>query len=70
MYAIRSYYAERKGGRYVLRGTKLFVPDASSADFVLVVARLAESCGIFLVPRDADSLVVTPMHAIDSYNFV
>jgi len=57
--------AERKGGRYVLRGTKLFVPDASSADFVLVVARLAESCGIFLVPRDADSLVVTPMHAID-----
>lgn len=57
--------AESKGGRYVLRGTKLFVPDARSADFFLVVAKLAEGCGIFVVPRDAGALVVTPMHVID-----
>jgi alkylation response protein AidB-like acyl-CoA dehydrogenase len=57
--------AEKRSGQYVLCGTKLFVPDARSADLLLVVAKLDVGEGIFVVPRDARGLEISPMHAID-----
>jgi alkylation response protein AidB-like acyl-CoA dehydrogenase len=57
--------AELRGEQYVLRGTKLFVPDARSADWVLVVANVAGGSGIFVVPREARGFTIEPMHTID-----
>jgi alkylation response protein AidB-like acyl-CoA dehydrogenase len=57
--------AERRGNGYVLRGTKLFVPDARGADLVLVVAKLDERANVFVVPRDAIGLAISEMHVID-----
>lgn len=57
--------AEARGDRYVLRGTKLFVPDARGADIVVVVAKVGDRPGLFAVPRDASGLSVSPMHVID-----
>lgn len=57
--------AEARGDRYVLHGTKLFVPDARSADIVLCVAKLGDRSGLFVVPRDAAGLTISPMHTID-----
>jgi alkylation response protein AidB-like acyl-CoA dehydrogenase len=57
--------AEPRGDRYVLGGTKLFVPDARSADVLLCVAKVGERAGIFLVPRTAGGLEISPMQTID-----
>lgn len=57
--------ADFRDGRYVLTGTKLFVPDARSADILLVVAKLDGRGGILVVPRTAPGVTVTPMHTID-----
>lgn len=51
--------AKAKGNDYILNGTKLFIPDASVADFLLVVARTKSSSnpeqGITLFLVDAKS---------------
>ena len=57
--------ADQNSGGYVLRGTKLFVPDARSSDVVLVVTTIGDRFGLFLVPRDAAKLRISPMHVID-----
>ncbi len=62
-----------KGGGYVLSGTKLFVPDAHSADLLVVAARTAKptkadpshGVSLFLVPRDAKGVSATPLPTMD-----
>jgi alkylation response protein AidB-like acyl-CoA dehydrogenase len=57
--------AKKKGDQYVLNGTKLFVPDANIADFMLVAARTknnsnpAEGISIFLVDAKSPGVKVT-----------
>ncbi|MCI0548034.1 MAG: acyl-CoA dehydrogenase [Candidatus Rokubacteria bacterium] len=61
--------ARAAGGRFTLSGTKLFVPDAHTADAIVVAARTggagAEGVGLFLVPRDARGLTVTLLPTMD-----
>jgi len=57
--------AKASGDQYVLNGTKMFVPDANVADFILVVARTKKSSNpedgvsIFLVDAKSAGLKVT-----------
>jgi alkylation response protein AidB-like acyl-CoA dehydrogenase len=57
--------ARSDGGGYVLGGTKLFVPNASVADFLVVVAKLDGELALFVVARNAAGLQVTPMSSMD-----
>jgi alkylation response protein AidB-like acyl-CoA dehydrogenase len=61
--------AAEKGGTYTLSGTKLFVPDAHTADAVVVAARTgkpgAEGITLFLVPKGAKGLTVTLLPTMD-----
>lgn len=57
--------AEARNGEYVINGTKLFVPDANVADFLLVVARTRETANpesgitVFLVDAKSPGLRTT-----------
>ena len=57
--------AKKKGDQYVVNGTKLFVPDANIADFMLVAARTKESSNpeegisIFIVDAKSPGVRVT-----------
>ena len=57
--------AESKGDQYILNGTKLFVPDANVADFLLVAARTksssdpAQGISIFIVDVKSPGVKVT-----------
>jgi alkylation response protein AidB-like acyl-CoA dehydrogenase len=59
-------------GQYQLAGTKLFVPHADSADYLLVSARTSQWGGpyagisLFAVPRQAAGVSLTPLHTIDA----
>jgi alkylation response protein AidB-like acyl-CoA dehydrogenase len=62
--------ATEKGGRYTLSGTKLFVPDAHTADAIVVAARTgagAEAAGVslFLVPKETRGLEVKLLPTMD-----
>jgi alkylation response protein AidB-like acyl-CoA dehydrogenase len=62
--------AAERGGRFTLAGTKLFVPDAHTADAVVVAARAAGTSGetgvsLFLVPRDARGLEIKLLPTMD-----
>jgi alkylation response protein AidB-like acyl-CoA dehydrogenase len=64
--------AKRKGRDYVLRGEKLFVPDASVADWMVVAARTAsgrkgqrQGVTLFLVERGALGLSIVPLATVD-----
>jgi len=64
--------AKRKGRNYVLRGEKLFVPDASVADWMVVAARTASGrkgqrhgVTLFLVERGALGLSIVPLATVD-----
>jgi alkylation response protein AidB-like acyl-CoA dehydrogenase len=60
------------GGAFQLSGTKLFVPHADLAEHLIVSARTAQWGGpyagisLFVVPRDAEGLTMTPLHTIDA----
>ncbi len=57
--------ADARNGEYVINGTKLFVPDANVADFLLVVARTRETANpeggitVFLVDAKSPGLGTT-----------
>ena len=59
-------------GQYQLTGTKLFVPHADSADYLLVSARTSPWGGpyagisLFVVPRQAAGVSLTPLHTVDA----
>jgi alkylation response protein AidB-like acyl-CoA dehydrogenase len=63
--------ARAAGSGFALAGTKLFVPDAHLADLIVVAARtrdgstLEDGVSLFLVPKDAAGLSITPMPSID-----
>jgi len=57
--------AVRDAAGYALAGTKLFVPDARTADVVIVAARLDGGIGFFSVPRDAAGVHVEHMVTVD-----
>ncbi len=62
-----------KGGAFTLSGTKLFVPDAHTADVLVVAARTGKPAkedpgagvSLFLVPRDARGVSVTLLPTMD-----
>jgi alkylation response protein AidB-like acyl-CoA dehydrogenase len=58
--------AEKVADGYLLRGEKLFVPDARGADVVLVVAKFAGSPALVAVARDAPGVKVSRMESIDA----
>ena len=64
--------AERQGDSYLLKGTKLFVPDAQAADLILVAARTslatdpAEGITLFMVPGGSQGLSINPLNTISS----
>jgi alkylation response protein AidB-like acyl-CoA dehydrogenase len=62
--------AKGAGGGYTLSGTKLFVPDAHTADAIVVAARTGagkgdEGVSLFLVPRDTRGVEVKLLPTMD-----
>ncbi len=57
--------AARDGTSFVLRGEKLFVPDAGEADTIVVAARLDDGVGYFVLPNPMPGLAVREMDTID-----
>jgi alkylation response protein AidB-like acyl-CoA dehydrogenase len=63
--------AQPMRGGFSLSGSKLFVPDAHLADIIVVAARtrdgstLEDGVSLFLVPKDAAGLTMSPMPSID-----
>lgn len=63
--------ALQDGPEFVLNGTKLFVPDAHHAAFVICAVRTLEGVepiqgvSVFLIPLPADGLSVTPLSVMD-----
>jgi alkylation response protein AidB-like acyl-CoA dehydrogenase len=58
--------ALRQGNGWVINGTKLFVPDAQSADYLVVVARTSdgpprESLSAFIVPTASPGISIKPL---------
>jgi alkylation response protein AidB-like acyl-CoA dehydrogenase len=59
--------AAGQGGDYILKGSKLFVPDAQSADYIIFAARTSDSkegITLFVVPADAPGLTINPLQTI------
>jgi alkylation response protein AidB-like acyl-CoA dehydrogenase len=48
-----------------LTGRKMFVPDAAAADFLVCAARRGDDLGLFIVPRGARGLTISPLPALD-----
>jgi alkylation response protein AidB-like acyl-CoA dehydrogenase len=63
--------ARKAGDGYVLNGTKLFVPDAHTSDFIICTARTApgnnpaEGITLFLVDAKTAGLSITPLKTMD-----
>jgi len=63
--------AKSAGGRHTLAGTKLFVPDAHTADAIVVAARTSsgpspeDGVSLFLVPRGTPGLEVKLLPTMD-----
>ncbi len=62
--------AKKARGGYTLSGTKLFVPEASAADLLVVAARTKAGTGptgvsLFLVERTAKGVAVKPQESVD-----
>lgn len=64
--------ATREGGAFRIDGAKLFVPQAHTADLLLVAARTAESADpaqgvtLFLIPANAAGLTINPLATISA----
>ena len=62
--------ANEQGGNYQITGTKLFVPEAETADTIIVAARTssesdpAKGISLFLVPAGTSGLTITPMTSV------
>jgi alkylation response protein AidB-like acyl-CoA dehydrogenase len=61
--------AERSGQGWKLDGVKLFVPDAASADYLVVVARTRgsgeEGITLFLIKGKPEGMTVSPLKTLD-----
>lgn len=65
--------AESNGQGYTLNGAKRYVPDGHFADLFIVAARTFGEAGnkhgitLFLVPKDAEGLTVSPLNTVDTH---
>jgi alkylation response protein AidB-like acyl-CoA dehydrogenase len=61
--------AKQSGGSWLLDGVKLFVPDAATADYMVVVARTRgegeEGITLFLVKGKPPGMIVRPLETLD-----
>jgi alkylation response protein AidB-like acyl-CoA dehydrogenase len=57
--------ADASDGGYVLHGEKMWVDNGHAGDFIVVTARVSEGLGLFVVDRDLDGVVLTPVRTID-----
>ena len=63
--------AERSDGEYVIKGTKLFVPDAQVADLIICAARTdsfsvsGHNITLFAIDRNSDGLNIAPLKTMD-----
>ncbi|MFQ5478061.1 MAG: acyl-CoA dehydrogenase family protein [Candidatus Binatia bacterium] len=57
--------AQREGSGFRLSGTKLFVPDARSAQSIVIVARLDDGVAFFVVESGHPGLSIEPMTTVD-----
>ncbi len=60
-----SSVAHPSGDGFEIDGAKLFVPDARSADTIVVVARLEDGLGFFALSPGIEGLAVEPMKTVD-----
>ena len=60
--------AVRDGDAYVLRGSKVRVLDASTANTIVVSARTGDEISLFAVPADAPNLTREPYASEDGYD--
>ena len=61
--------AERSGDGFVIRGTKLYVPNAHVSDYIVVAVRTGDGerdISLFVVPRGAEGLSETTLRTIAS----
>jgi 3-oxocholest-4-en-26-oyl-CoA dehydrogenase beta subunit len=62
--------ATKQGNNYVINGTKMFVPDANSADYIICIARTSENANAeqgltaFIVPTNAKGIKVEVLETI------
>ncbi|MBW2385172.1 MAG: acyl-CoA dehydrogenase, partial [Deltaproteobacteria bacterium] len=61
-----SLVATQRGDEFTLSGTKILVPDAASADMLLVAARTPHGPGLLRVPADAAGVSIEPMRRLDA----
>jgi len=57
--------ANNAGESFTLNGTKIFVPDADLADFIICVAKTEEGTGLFLVEKEAPGVGINVLHTMD-----
>src|SRR5499427_10546606 len=58
--------AARRNGCFSVKGKKLFVPDAATADLLICVSRLGDSLALLPLRRSADGLQIRPMPSMDA----
>ena len=64
--------AQKQGDNYMISGTKLFVPDAHSADLILVVVRTSANTDpshgitVFMVPAGSQGISISPLNTMSS----
>ncbi len=61
-----SMEAIAENGAWVLRGTKILVPDADGAELFLVAARTPDGLGFVAVPAATPGVTVNPMRRLDA----
>src|SRR5699024_2884377 len=61
---VTTYAEKNSGGGYSLSGTKLFVPYASSAQYLLTLAKTPKGLSLFLVKGDQNGIKTTPLNSI------
>ncbi len=59
--------AEKQGDKYLLSGTKLFVPDANMADTIICAARTSDNeneISLFLIDANASGIQIHPLNTL------
>jgi len=56
--------AVSRGGDYAINGTKLFVPDAQAADFIICAACTSKGITLFIVDINTPGITIKPLETI------
>jgi alkylation response protein AidB-like acyl-CoA dehydrogenase len=59
-----SLKAEQNGSDFILNGTKLFVPDALTADHIICVARTKEGITLFILDINVPGVKIRPLKTV------